>query len=164
MNRLSLQKLALAGLVTAALNATPASAMEPDGGLHHDEGRMFQYLVTELDLDASQEAEIRSLHEAAARENEADRRQLRRLRQRLHQQMNDFDAGAAQQLADEMGEITTRLAYSMVSTRAAMRSLLTEQQREQLTEIMTAHRQRGRHHDDADKRSRGDSVDPPADR
>jgi Spy/CpxP family protein refolding chaperone len=164
MKRLALQRLALTALVTAALNATPASAMEPHGGFHHDEGRTFQYLVSELELNASQEAEIRSLHEAAAREGEADRRQLQRLRERLHELMDDFDAGEAQKLADEIGEITTRLAYSMVSTRAAMRSLLTEQQRQQLTDIMTAHRERGRGHDDAGKRRRGHSDDPSGDR
>lgn len=120
----------------AALNAGSSWAMGPHHGFDHDDGRMLAYLADELDLSAAQESEIRALHEAVSKQSADDRQMLSELRERMHAQLDDFDAGEAQRIAERIGEITTRLVYTTTSTRAAVRALLTAEQRAHLDELM----------------------------
>ena len=136
MHRISRQLLATTGLA-ALLTAGVTWAMGPDyqadnfGG-----GRMLAYLADELDLTVAQEAEIRAIHEGVQEQSDADRQRLDELRESMRAQVENFDPGEAQKIADEIGEITTRVAYTRASTRASVRAVLSDEQLAQLEHLM----------------------------
>lgn len=142
MKKFPLNLLAAAGLAAATAFSVGSWAMGSESGLHQDNGRMLAYLADELDLNAEQETEIRALHSALKEQNEADRARLDELRELMRAQRQDFNAGEAQKLADEIGEITTRLVYSATSTQAQVRSVLTAEQQAGLDEIMAQREER----------------------
>jgi Spy/CpxP family protein refolding chaperone len=57
-------------------------------------------------------------------------------------QRGAFDAGEAQRLADEIGQITSRMVYQAASTQARIYQLLDEEQRAELGEFMEDHEPR----------------------
>jgi Spy/CpxP family protein refolding chaperone len=100
---------------------------------------MVSRLIEELGVEASQAAEIHTIHVATVDAIAADRERLQMLRDELRNQQDDFDPGEAQKLADEIGEIAGRLAYEMSAMRAAVRGVLTDAQREQLDALREEH-------------------------
>ncbi len=143
MNKRFWRSMALTGLVASAAGAGPAVGFDHLTMASHDQGRMMAELADKLDLTAAQETEIKTIYADASSASKADRERLRQLREQLLAQGADFDPGEAQKLADETGEITTRLVYSMASTRARIGAVLTDSQREQLQDLQAA-RHKGR--------------------
>ena len=87
-----------------------------------------------LDLSAEQEQQISGIVNASELAMAVDRERVRQIRDEFRSLAENFDEGAAQGLADELGQITARLAYSHVSTMAQVRAVFTEEQRAQLDE------------------------------
>ena len=54
----------------------------------------------------------------------------------------DFDAGQAQQVADQIGVITSRLLYNHASVQAEIYTLLNEEQRLMLQQLLEQRQQR----------------------
>ncbi len=116
--------------VATQLSARPGlvgQAMDP---LDH-----IERIAEHLDLSAEQEQEITQIINAAQIANAVDRERLQQIREELRESGENFDAGAAQELADELGQITSRLTYSHVNTMAAVRAVFTQEQIAQIEEF-----------------------------
>jgi Spy/CpxP family protein refolding chaperone len=113
--------------VATQLSARPGSGMESMDPLDRIE-RMAEH----LDLTAEQEQEINRLIDEVQLANAVDRERLHQIHGDMRALSADFDDGAAQTLADELGQIVGRLAYSNVSTMAAVRALFTAEQLQQI--------------------------------
>ena len=123
------------GTVLAAVLLVSAGAwsMGPRPGFDVDE--MMSHMADELDLSETQEAEVQSLVAASREASEAEYQRMMEIRHELKTMNKDFDAGKAQQLADELGGITSRVAYRMVTTHAQIYQLLEPEQREELAAL-----------------------------
>jgi Spy/CpxP family protein refolding chaperone len=128
---------ALALVTTMAL--TPAFAA-PQGG---NPERMLERMAQHVDLSDTQRVEIGELLQAAAAEGAADRARMQEIRRELQSQGASFDAAASESLTEELGAITARNAYRRTETRAAVRALLSEEQRAKL-DAMESQRGKGR--------------------
>jgi Spy/CpxP family protein refolding chaperone len=127
-----------AGLALILLGSlASAPGWTAPGGGHHggDPARMLEKMSTHLELSESQQSEMAKLLEQAREAGAADRERMRELRQQLRAQQSSFDAGTAQALADELGQITARSSYRRVETRAAIHRLLDDSQREKLEQM-----------------------------
>ncbi len=121
--------VAMSGL----LMASASWAMGPRGEM--DPERMVPRMSEHLDLSEEQEQQITTILEENKAQMKADHERINEIRDALHQQRENFDAGEAQKLADELGEITTRMAYQAASKHAQVYQLLDEEQREELAEL-----------------------------
>lgn len=139
MDQLHWRAALLGAALVAALGASAATGYEHGMMLGLGDERRVSRLVEELDVDASQAEEIRATHIATADATAADRERLQVLRDELRNLRDDFDPGEAQKLADEIGEITSRLVYEMTAMRASVRAVLNADQREQLDTLLEAH-------------------------
>ena len=135
----------------AAATALAASAavwsMGPGGGGDHDPGRMLAHMADKLDLTAAQQASAEELLSASREANQADRQRLQVLRQQLQAMRGDFDAGKAQGIAEEIGQITSRMVFQSSKTWSGVYQLLDAEQREELDTLMAqreAHRGKSR--------------------
>jgi protein CpxP len=138
MNR-SLKKVLL-GTGFAALSLvtlSSASWSKNHGmGMGHDPARMLAHMAEKLELTDEQREEVASLLNSAEQATASDRQRLKELRGELQQQGPDFDAGRVQSLADEVGQITSRLVYQAASTQSQLQALLSVEQREELAGLM----------------------------
>ena len=104
-------------------------------------------MAERLDLSDQQRQDIEEIMQAGADQVEADRARMEELRAAMHELVADFDAGEAQQLADEMGEISARMSYQRVENRAAVYQLLDENQRAELESMQEQKQERsGKRH------------------
>ncbi len=121
-------------------------------GMGHDPDRMLAHMAEHLELTGEQRAEVANLLKSAEQATASDRQRLRELRGELHQQGPDFDAGRVQSLADEIGQITSRLVYQSASTQAQVQALLSPEQREEMARLMEQRTERrGRWHRGSDQ-------------
>ena len=138
MNK-TLKKVLLGTGFAAASLVTLASAswsMHHGIGTVHDPERMLAHMTERLELDEQQQDQVEMLLRSAHESIAADRQRLHALREELRQMGSEFDAGRAQSLADEIGQITSRLVYQFASTQAQLQTLLTPEQRQELAEFM----------------------------
>ena len=135
-------KLVLGTTLAAVIGAAAARDYGPPGMHMLEDGRMADRLIEKLALDAVQADQLRSIQSAATEATREDRERLKTLHKQFRAQADDFDQGAAQKLADEVGEITARLVYAATSVRASAYDVLTEAQRAELEEIRAAHESR----------------------
>jgi len=127
----------IGAVATTALAASAAAwSMGPGGGGDHDPGRMLEHMADKLDLTAAQQAGVEELMSASRKANEADRQRLQVLRQQLQAMRGDFDAGKAQGIADEIGQITSRMVFQASKTWSGVYQLLDTEQRQELDEMM----------------------------
>ncbi len=138
--RSALRTGALVLALTTAAVAAPVSASPGEDGAEPMLGRMVRH----LDLNAEQQASVAEVMARAREAGAADRERMREIKTQLREQTGSFDAGATQALADELGQITARNTYRMTETRASIRELLNDEQREKL-EAMEARRGEGKH-------------------
>jgi Spy/CpxP family protein refolding chaperone len=124
--------LLTAGILGVAMQsaARPHSGHESMDPLEHIE-RMAEH----LNLSSEQEQQITDIVNAAEIATAADRERMRQIHEELRQLSEAFDEGVAQGLADEIGQLTARLAYSHVSTMAAVRAVFTAEQLQELEEL-----------------------------
>ncbi|MBT4521530.1 MAG: hypothetical protein HOC23_16140 [Halieaceae bacterium] len=102
----------------------------PAGRSEPDPERLVARMVERLDLSADQELQIGNLVQSEHHSTAPDRERLKALHKQLRAQSDNYDAGQVQHMANEVGEITSRLTYSKASTHAQVNLLLTEEQRE----------------------------------
>lgn len=129
-------------LCSALLLSAAAWSMDHRGGGDHDPERMLTHMTERLDLNESQQQDIGHLLEQTKEKLSGDKQRLEELRQQLQAQRENFDSGTAQKQADEIGEITGRMAYEMASTQAGIYQLLDEEQREEFAAFSEKREQR----------------------
>ncbi|MFU8763346.1 MAG: Spy/CpxP family protein refolding chaperone [Haliea sp.] len=134
---------ALALVLATAAVAGPVSAWPGEEGRSE---RMLGKMSSHLDLSAEQQASVAGLMAEARAAGAADRERMREIKTQMRAQANSADAGANQALADELGAITARSAYRMTETRAAVRALLSEEQRSKLEAMEAQRDEHGRKH------------------
>ncbi len=142
---LSIVAPALATLFVAAASWS----QPPDVGERHDPQYRAAHLAKMLDLNEAQQASVRTLLTTSYKESAPDKARLRELKEQLFSESDSFDSGAAQVVADEIGEITARMVYRMASTRAAVYQVLEPGQQAEMNEMlkrMAEHRDRRRGH------------------
>ena len=127
-------------IVAAALGAVvslsaTAWAVGYRGGMEHDPGRMMSYMAEQLELNDTQRQQVQDIATNAREQSAADRARLQELRAELKNMRNDFDAGAAQKMADEIGEITSRMVFQFSSAYAEFYGLLTPEQRAEVDQL-----------------------------
>ena len=137
----TLIKRILPGTVLGAVLLLSMSAwsMGPHHG--HDPQRMLQHMTERLDLNSDQQTQIEALLQEGRDTVAQDHQRSKEIRDALKAMRLNFNAGEAQRLADELGSIGSRMAYTMASTQASVYQLLTEEQREKMDEL-TAVRER----------------------
>jgi periplasmic protein CpxP/Spy len=122
------------GLTTLFIAAFSWSTPHGDTEDHSPE-RMVIHMAKMLDLTDEQQAIIEPLLSSTLEESRADAERLHVLRDELRSQRQAFDATSAQVAADQIGQITSRLAYRMASTQAEIYQLLDDEQKVALTEM-----------------------------
>jgi len=137
MNK-SLSKALLGAVVAGAalLSLSVASWSMGHGGMDFDPARMVAHMTDRLDLTEGQATSVKQLTTAAKERLAADRKRLQELREQLKAQRDDFNAGKTQVMADEIGEITSRMVFQAVSTHAEIYQLLTDEQKEEMDAMM----------------------------
>jgi periplasmic protein CpxP/Spy len=133
MNRTIARILPTVVLGSVLLVSTAAFSM--GHGDKFDSQRMLAHMTEQLELSESQEQQIGEILASGKEQSQADRKRMSEIRAALEAQRDNFNAGEAQALADELGEITSRMAYQMTSKRAEVYQLLTPEQREQMDEM-----------------------------
>ena len=141
--------LAVLALGSMALAAFAAGHDGSDRHFGHNPERMMAHMTERLGLSTEQEQQIKTLLDAQREQSSADQERARELHEALMAQQGNFDAGAAQKIADELGEITTRKTFARASTHAEIAELLTDSQRQQMEQLLQErrgrHESRGRH-------------------
>jgi Spy/CpxP family protein refolding chaperone len=132
-----------AGLITLCL-ATAAWSMPTGGDRHPNPEKMLEMMSEKLELDEGQRAAIGKVLAQAEEESEADRERMLKLREMI-------DEGAAmdntqiEALANEMGELTTRMVRGRLTTQAGIQALLNDEQREEMAELLEHRKKRNEH-------------------
>lgn len=118
---------------TALVGVMLLSAYAWSGGPRgeFDGERMLEHMAARMELTDSQQQKIAEIFSEGRDSAQADHRRLWEIREALRQQRGSFDAGEARELADELGEITSRMAYDMADRQARIYTLLTDEQRAQ---------------------------------
>lgn len=133
----------LLGTVFGGLALGAVTGWAKDGyGMHGDPARMVARMTEKLDLSDDQKTGIEAILTETRGQSAADHARLQELRQQLRAQRAGFDADTARRLADEIGEITSRMVYGAASTQAQIYQLLDEEQRTELDEFMEEHEPR----------------------
>lgn len=148
LHRCWLSTFALCGV----LGALPAWSMGPGTEGHRNPARMLERLSAHLELTGEQEQQVRDILEQGSEQASADRQRLRSLRDALAQQRNSYDAAKTQQLADELGEVSARMAFDITHKYAQVYQVLDEQQRAEFERLQAEREARsgrrfGRHPD-----------------
>ncbi len=140
MNRATAFAALLAGCLTLATGAEahPRKGLDWRGDGFGDMERMTR----RLGLSDEQRERIGAILEAAKAGSAQDRERRRELHEALREQAGNFESGEARALADELGELTKRLAYDRVQAMSRVREVLTEEQLAKL-EKARARGQRG---------------------
>jgi Spy/CpxP family protein refolding chaperone len=125
-----------ATLAGAAAMSVGSWAMGHRGGMEQDPGRMLSHMTKKLDLNSEQQANTEKLLTESREANAPDRERLQQLRTEIGAQRDDFDAGTAQGIADEIGRITGRMVYRASETWARVYQLLDAEQRADLDAMM----------------------------
>lgn len=120
------------GTVLMGVLLLSAGAWSMGPSPEHNVDKILSHMSHELELSGSQEMKIDALVEESKQAGAADIARLGEIREQMKVMRVDFDAGTAQRLADELGEITARMSYRMVSTHADIYQLLSPEQREEL--------------------------------
>jgi len=135
---------ACGALIVTVCVAASSWAIAP-GGRSFDPDRMLERLSHKLDLSEEQQAEVRPLLAESLESIAADRQRFKELRKAMAEQRRDFDAGTAQSMANELGEITARMIYARTSTKAQVYALLTEEQQAQMDDMAQRRKEHKRH-------------------
>jgi Spy/CpxP family protein refolding chaperone len=96
-------------------------------------------LADQIGLTEEQGTEITEIVNNAQLASAVDRERIHQIKDELRAMADNFDASQAQILADELGEISARLAYSGTESHAAIRQVFTEEQLAMLEELRAEH-------------------------
>ena len=115
---------------------------------------MIAHLSDRLDLSSEQETEVKSLVAAVKETVSTERARMQELRAEMLAMKGDFDAGRAQAIADEIGQLTGRMVYQASETFAQVYQVLDAEQQTQLDAMMAKYGEhRGRWGHGGDKSS-----------
>lgn len=130
--------LILAGALGAALTLSMnnLAMSRPSEDMAFNASHIVSHLSDRLDLSDEQQAGIETALAAGAEQTALDRERLRELKQLLQAQVADFDAGKTQTLADEIGQLSTRMSYNRTAAFAQAYQLLDKEQRAQLDALL----------------------------
>lgn len=92
-------------------------------------------MAERLDLTETQRNQVREIMKNAHEGASADRQRLRELRQARRGASNDMELAA---ISEEMGQINDRLAQERTRTQAAVREVLTPEQRDEMAALREA--------------------------
>ncbi|GAB3277877.1 Spy/CpxP family protein refolding chaperone [Parahaliea aestuarii] len=147
MKQLLKQTLTATGLSIALLGAgTSLAGPGPERGPGTDV--VIERMSERLSLSDDQETRIRQIMESQRSQGEADRERLGELRETLRSNSDsgdNFDAGAVQSAADEIGQITSRMTYQMAESQHQVREVLSDEQRAKLDQMMERRKQHAGH-------------------
>jgi Spy/CpxP family protein refolding chaperone len=96
-------------------------------------------LADEIGLTEEQGTEISRIVNEAQLASAVDRERMKQIKDELKQMVDNFDAGQAQILADELGEISARLAYKGAESRAAVHQVFSDEQILMLEQLRAEH-------------------------
>jgi Spy/CpxP family protein refolding chaperone len=130
--------LLISVLMAGQLQAWPPGA--PPAGGHP--GERLDQLLSRLELTEEQTVRLWELTNAAQVETAVDRARSHQIRRQLQAMQGDFDSAMAYELAEELGGIVARLAYSRASTSAAVYELLTPEQQRRFEQAQRRHEPR----------------------
>ena len=136
-----IKKLSTATALSGLLLVSAGAWAGGHAGGHNPE-RMLQHMTEKLELDDTQQDQVEGIVSENLASVQADRERMTAIRDQLKGMRESFDADKAKRLADELGEITGRLAYDMASTQAQVYEVLTPVQREQMDAMQAAREQR----------------------
>jgi len=136
-----IKKLSTATALSGLLLVSAGTWAGGHAGGHNPE-RMLQHMTEKLELDDTQQDQVESILSENLTAAQADRERMTVIRDQLKGMRESFDADRAKRLADELGEITSRLAYDMASTQAQLYEVLTPGQREQMDAMQAVREQR----------------------
>jgi protein CpxP len=140
----ALMGAAMAGLALLSLSAS-SWAMNHGGARDHDPAKMLSHMTERLDLTQEQQGQIKEVMVSSREQSSADQERMKVLREEMREQRDNFDAGEAQKLADEIGEITSRMVFDATSTHARIYLLLTDEQKAEMDAMMEKrHERRGK--------------------
>ena len=117
--------LFLGSAATLAQTASDPAARESRAAL----------MAERLDLNEAQRNQVREIMRNAQENASADRQRLRELRRARRAASDDIELAA---ISDEMGQINDRLALERSKTQAAVREVLTPEQRDDLAALREA--------------------------
>lgn len=126
----------LVGAAAATVLATSATAWSMGHSGSGDPGRMFAHMADKLDLSAEQQASVEQVLSASRETSRADHQRLQALRQQLRAMHGDFEAGKAQGIADEIGQVTSRMVFQASKSWSEVYQLLDAEQRQELEDLM----------------------------
>jgi protein CpxP len=129
-------------LASAAVMSMAAWSMGPTHGMGGDPSRMIAHIGDRLDLSGEQQSEVESLVTTVKQTSETDRARMQELRAEMMAMKGDFDVGKAQTIADEIGQLTSRMVYQVSETFAQVYQVLNAEQRTQLDNMMAKHQER----------------------
>lgn len=141
MNKLVMRILPAAALGSVLLLSGTAWSMGHKG--EFDSERMMAHMADRLELSETQEQQVGELLSQGAQQAKVDHERMREIREALKEQRHAFNAGETQKLADELGEISSRMAFQLTSKHAEVYKLLTDEQRQEMDEM--AEKRESRH-------------------
>ncbi len=124
MNKFILVSAFMASFLALSIEATAQPGFCDRSG----EGLNVNRLARHLDLTDEQREQIAGVINSAKLESAVDRERQRQLMEELQLQAENFDTGTTQNLADELGQVMSRLTYSRIYTMSQVRAVLTEEQ------------------------------------
>lgn len=126
----SVHGLSLAGTaLTAALVLSATSTLAqttPDSTVQEPRA---EQMGERLNLDEAQRYQVQEIMQGAQERSSADRERLRELRKAMREASDDGQRAA---ISDEIGQITGRLAFERSTAQAAVREVLTPEQRAEM--------------------------------
>ncbi len=135
MIRLLLKTLPGTLLAGVMLVSASAWSMGPHDGPRMgppDPDAMMERMTKDLNLTDEQSAKITELMNSGRAEGKADRKRMHEIYESLRSMRSAFDEAEARKLTDELGQISSRMAYRMASHGAQVYAVLTPEQRTQL--------------------------------
>lgn len=122
--------------------------------MDHDPVRVVAYMTERLDLSEEQQVRVKQLTASSRVQSDTDRKRLQELREQMKAQRDNFDEGKAQKIADEIGEITSRMVFQISSAYAEIYQLLTDEQKAEMDNMMDQRKSRRDHWRQSGKQSR----------
>lgn len=135
--------IAAFAVLTTVVSLSTSARPPHDMDRAPDPARMVERMSDQLDLSDDQAVQIESILENSMSASRDDHERLQELRSELKSGGGDFDAGEAQEAADEIGQITSRLAYRRANTNASIYEVLNDDQREAFEAFQSSREKRG---------------------
>ncbi len=154
--RLLISSLILGLAVSGVAMAGPGKGDHRHGG--HMEHRM-ERMAERLDLDASQQEQIKAAFQAHAPELRELRKQIREQARELRGQGEGFNEETARAQANRLGELTAEAAFVGARLHADINAVLTDEQRQKIAERMENRRQRWSNHGERRLHRGGERAD-----